>query len=187
MVRVPLRDGGAVKFTWIGDLDGDGEYDYVIDRQTSPQSIEAYRSDGTFLWEVDLGPNSTNQDNIEPGSSTIDVGHNDGVTVYDLDSDGRAEVALRIANGVTFGDGASSTHADDNRQFIAILDGRTGALAQLGRHAHRLPGRRPDGRALRRGLPRRHHAQPGRVHEEPHGDGAFNLMIAAWRFTGRTL
>ena len=44
VVRIPLRNGGAVKFVWTGDLDGDGEYDYVIDRQTSPQSIEAYTS-----------------------------------------------------------------------------------------------------------------------------------------------
>ncbi|WP_211228562.1 hypothetical protein [Glycomyces tenuis] len=90
---------------WVGDLDGDGAYDYVVDRQTSPQSIEAYSSDGEFLREVDMGHNSTNQNNIEGGSSTIDVGHNDGVTVYDFDSDGFAEVAVRIADGVTFGDG----------------------------------------------------------------------------------
>ncbi|MBY8852329.1 hypothetical protein K7G98_30420, partial [Saccharothrix sp. MB29] len=61
VVRVPLRAGGAVKFLWVGDLDGDGEYDYVLDRQTSPQKIEAYRRDGRFLWQVDMGPNSTNQ------------------------------------------------------------------------------------------------------------------------------
>jgi hypothetical protein len=50
VVRVPLRAGGPVKFVWVGDLDGDGEYDYVLDRQTSPQTIEAYRSNGQFLW-----------------------------------------------------------------------------------------------------------------------------------------
>jgi rhamnogalacturonan endolyase len=48
--------------------------------------------------------------------------------VGDLDGDGRAEVALRIANGVTFGDGTTWTHADNARQFMAVLDGRTGAL-----------------------------------------------------------
>ena len=78
VVRVPLRANGTVKFVWAGDLDGDGEYDYVVDRQTSPQKLEAYRRDGTFLWAMDLGPNSTDQNNIEGGSSTIDVGHNDG-------------------------------------------------------------------------------------------------------------
>ncbi|KAH8588445.1 FG-GAP repeat family protein [Bisporella sp. PMI_857] len=129
IVRIPIRSGGAIKFVWVGDLTGDGEYDYVIDRQTSPQKLEAYRGDGTFLWDVDMGPNSVNQDNIEPGSSTLNVGHWDGVTVYDFDSDGRAEVAVRIANGVRFGDGKTFTSGStDNHQFIAILDGRTGAL-----------------------------------------------------------
>jgi rhamnogalacturonan endolyase len=122
-----LRAGGAVKFVWVGDLDCDGEYDYVLDRQTSPQTIEAYRSNGQFLWSVNMGPDSTNQNNIERGSSTVNVGHNDGVTVYDSDSDGRAEVAVRIANGVTFGNGQKFTNSDNNRQFIAILDGRRGA------------------------------------------------------------
>lgn len=128
-VRVSLREGGPIKFVWVGDLDGDGAYDYVLDRQTKPQSIEAYRSDGTFLWSVDLGRNSLDQNNIEGGSSTIDVGHNDGVTVHDLDSDGKAEVAIRISNGVTFGDGeVFAEHTDDLGQSIAILDGATGSL-----------------------------------------------------------
>ena len=121
VVRVPLRAGGAVKFLWVGDLDGDGEYDYVLDRQTSPQKIEAYRRDGRFPWQVDMGPNSTDQDNIEGGSATIDVGHDDGVTVQDLDSDGRAEVAVRIADGVTFGNGVRFTDSDDNRRLRYTL------------------------------------------------------------------
>ena len=71
----------------------------------SRQVLEAYKRDGTFLWRVDMGPNSRQQDNIEPGSSTISVGNWDGVTVYDLDSDGKAEVIISTANGVVFGDG----------------------------------------------------------------------------------
>ncbi|KAH6693932.1 FG-GAP repeat family protein [Plectosphaerella plurivora] len=128
VVRVPLQAGGAIKFVWVGDLDGDGEFDFVLDRQTSPQLLEAYRSDGTFLWRVNMGPNSVQQNNISPGASANNLGHWDGVTVYDLDSDGRAEVAVRIANGVTFGDGRVFSHSNNNEQFIAILDGRTGAL-----------------------------------------------------------
>ncbi|HEX6685174.1 MAG TPA: carbohydrate-binding protein [Candidatus Limnocylindrales bacterium] len=187
VVRMPLRAGGAVKFVWVGDLDGDGEYDFVLDRQTSPQKIEAYRRDGRFLWEVDMGPNSTNQDNIEGGSSTIDVGHNDGVTVYDLDSDGRAEVAVRIANGVRFGNGTTFTNSDNNRQFIAILDGMTGAprataavpadyLADGPMYARfgvgHLDGTRPSLVAYMK----------NRI-----GSGDFNLMFTAWRFTGNAL
>ncbi|MGS2648258.1 rhamnogalacturonan lyase family protein [Streptosporangium sp. LJ11] len=187
VVRVPLRAGGAVKFVWAGDLDGDGEYDYVLDRQTSPQKIEAYRSDGRFLWQVDMGPNSTNQNNIEGGSSTIDVGHNDGVTVQDLDSDGRAEVAVRIANGVTFGNGTRFTNSDDNRQFIAILDGQTGAA----RATAPVPtDYLSDGPMYARfGVGYLDGTTPSLVAfmKNRIGSGAFNLMMAAWRFDGSTL
>ncbi|NGY65249.1 hypothetical protein G7043_40780 [Lentzea sp. NEAU-D13] len=187
VVRVPLRSGGPVKFVWVGDLDGDGEYDYVLDRQTSPQTLEAYRRDGQLLWSVNMGPNSTNQNNIEGGSSTIDVGHNDGVTVYDFDSDGRAEVAVRIANGVRFGNGTTFTNSDNNRQFIAILDGMTGApratapvptdylrdgpmYARFG--VGHLDGTRPSLVAFMK----------NRI-----GSGAFNLMMGAWQFDGQEL
>ncbi|KAK0374066.1 hypothetical protein CLIM01_08589 [Colletotrichum limetticola] len=188
VVRVPIRSGGAVKFVWVGDLDGDGEWDYVLDRQTSPQTIEAYTGNGTFLWEVSLGPNSENQNNIEPGSSTIDVGHWDGVTVFDFDSDGRAEVAIRIANGVVFGDGKTFGAGEtNNHQSMAILDGRTGALRAFapvptdyiddGPLAARLGAGFLDG-------------------ETPHlvaymknriGSGDFNLMYVTWTFDGTSL
>ncbi|KXH56860.1 hypothetical protein CNYM01_13036 [Colletotrichum nymphaeae SA-01] len=188
VVRVPIRSNGAVKFVWVGDLDGDGEWDYVLDRQTSPQAIEAYTGNGTFLWEVNLGPNSENQNNIEPGSSTIDVGHWDGVTVFDFDSDGRAEVAIRIANGVVFGDGKTFDDGEtDNHQSVAILDGRTGALRAFapvptdyiddGPLAARLGAGFLDG-------------------ETPHlvaymknriGSGDFNLMYVTWTFDGTSL
>ncbi|GAB2608822.1 rhamnogalacturonan lyase [Streptomyces capparidis] len=186
-VRVPLRAGGPVKFVWVGDLDGDGEYDFVLDRQTSPQTLEAYRRDGQLLWSVNMGPNSTNQNNIEGGSSTINVGHNDGVTVYDFDSDGRAEVAVRIANGVRFGNGTTFTNSDNNRQFIAILDGMTGApratapvptdyLADGPMYARfgvgYLDGSRPSLVAFMK----------NRI-----GNGGFNLMMGAWQFNGQSL
>ena len=125
---VPIRAGGGIHFAWVGDLNGDGNPDYVIDRMTNPQKIEAYTHAGTFLWEVNFGPNSANQDNISPGSATIDVGHNDGVTVYDINGDGRAEVIIKIANGVRFGNGVTFTNSNNNLQFIGVLDGRTGAL-----------------------------------------------------------
>ncbi|TDZ30002.1 Rhamnogalacturonan endolyase YesW [Colletotrichum spinosum] len=188
IVRVPIKSGGPVKFIWVGDLDGDGEWDYVLDRQTSPQSLEAYTSNGTFLWEIDLGPNSEQQDNIEPGSAAIDLGHWDGATVFDFDSDGRAEVALRIANGVTFGDGTAFDEGEtDDHQFIAIIDGLTGALRasaavptdyiEDGPLAARLGAGFLDG-------------------ETPHlvaymknriGTGDFNLMYLAWTFDGSAL
>ncbi|MFI1728712.1 hypothetical protein ACH40E_05630 [Streptomyces acidicola] len=187
VVRVPLRSGGPVKFVWVGDLDGDGEYDYVVDRQTSPQTLEAYSSDGDFLWEVDMGPNSQNQDNIEPGSSAIDLGHWDGVTVYDFDSDGRAEVAVRIADGVTFGDGTTWTHEDDSRQWMAVLDGRTGALRNWSAVPTTYLGDGPMGARL--GVAYLDGTTPSLVAymKNRRDDGSFNLMMAAWKYDGDSL
>ncbi|MGP4048000.1 rhamnogalacturonan lyase family protein [Streptomyces sp. 2A115] len=187
VVRLPLRSGGPVKFVWVGDLDGDGEYDYVVDRQTSPQKLEAYSSDGDFLWEVDMGPNSQNQDNIEPGSSAIDLGHWDGVTVYDFDSDGRAEVALKIADGVRFGDGTTWTHDNDARQFMAVLDGRTGALRNWSAVPTTYLGDGP--MAARLGVAYLNGTTPSLVAymKNRRDDGAFNLMMGAWKFDGDSL
>lgn len=128
---IPLRAGPQIHFAWVGDLDGDGEYDFVVDRLDYTNGnckIEAYRRDGKFLWQLDYGPNSRNMDNISPGSATIGTGQWDGVTVYDLDMDGKAEVITKIADSVVFGDGARWTNASDSKQWVAVLDGMTGAL-----------------------------------------------------------
>lgn len=142
VVRIPLAalpgEGYETKYVWVGDLDGDGEYDYVLDRlQTrtiagnndiaiGQQYLEAYKRDGTRLWQIELGPSSTNVYNITPGAATIGVGMYDGVTVYDLNGDGKAEVVLKVAAGVKFGDGTMFTNANPEQQFIAVLDGLTG-------------------------------------------------------------
>ncbi len=119
-----------VKFCWVGDLDGDGEYDYVVDRISTTiatnEFLQAYKRDGTFLWQLDCGYNSTNQYNIEPGASAISIGHGDCVTVYDLDGDGKAEVCIRTARGVVLPDGTTITGPDDTTQYLSILDGMTG-------------------------------------------------------------
>lgn len=183
-VRLPLREGGAVKFVWVGDLDGDGEYDFVLDRHETRQRIEAYRSDGEFLWEVDLGPNSEDQGNIEGGSTAISVGHWDGVTVHDLDGDGHAEVAVRIANGVTFGDGTEFTHSDDDEQFIAVLDGMTGEERS---HAQVPTEYLDDGPMHARfGVGYLDGSTPSLVAymKNRKDDGGFNLMYSAWGFDG---
>ncbi len=134
-VPVPLQptpDGALdVKFCWVGDLDGDGEFDFVVDRQSGEgfrQFLEAYKRDGTLLWRMDLGPNSFYKYNIEPGSSSVSIGHGDNVTVYDMDGDGKSEVIIRTANGVVFGNGATvSGGASNNVQFLSIVNGLTGA------------------------------------------------------------
>lgn len=125
-----IKQGGKIHFVWVGDYDGDGEYDYLVDRNADEhQKLEAYKSDGTYLWTIDLGYNSENKNNISPGASAIDVGMWDGATVYDMDCDGYADVILRIADGVTFGDGSVFQNSSDTTaQFIAVIDGRTGAV-----------------------------------------------------------
>jgi len=144
IVRIPISAppaaGYYTKFAWVGDLDGDGEYDYVIDRLApevpgtngdlgaGPQYLEAYKRDGTRLWQVNMGPGSENIYNVKPGPATLSVGMYDGATVYDLDGDGKAEVVLKIASGVTLPNGTTFTNSDPNKQFVAILDGETGAM-----------------------------------------------------------
>ncbi len=125
----------------IGDLDGDGEYDFVVVRPSggkdpaqvrpSPTTfkVEAYLRDGTFLWRMDAGWN------IELGI------HYFPLVVYDLDGDGRAEVICKTAEGTTFGDGTQIRDTDgDGRtdyrnergtvlegpEFLSVIDGLTG-------------------------------------------------------------
>ncbi|KAL4941759.1 hypothetical protein BDV06DRAFT_222825 [Aspergillus oleicola] len=190
-IRIPLNeDAGAIKYVWVGDLDGDGEYDFVLDRTNEDsQSIEAYLHNGTFLWEIDLGPNSKNQDNIEPGSTAISVGNWDGITVYDFDSDGVAEVAVRLANGVVFGDGSEFDESeDDDEQWVGIVDGLTGAL----RGSSKLPTDYiEDGPlAARYGVGyldgERPHLVAFMKNRQP-DQGDFNRIFGAWTFDGDTV
>lgn len=187
-VRIPIRflPDHATHFVWVGDLDGDGEYDFVFDRLPTraeeSQKLEAYTRGGEFLWRIDLGPGSLNRDRYEPGPSAISTGHWDGVTVYDLDGDGRAEVALRSADGVVFGDGRTLSGLGEGVQAMSIIDGFSGAeraRAELPRDfmadgplaAHMgaacLDGFRPSLVAKLK----------NRV-----GKGGFNLMIVTWDF-----
>ncbi len=115
----------------IADLDGDGRYDFVIKQpnanidpyekywKPSPDTykLEAYTSDGRFLWRYDLGWA------IERG-----IWYSPYV-VYDLDGDGRAEVAVKTGEGDPRGpDGRVQT----GPEYLTILDGQTGKkLAQV--------------------------------------------------------
>lgn len=132
-ITIPVSQiSSTVHFVWVGDLDGDGAYDYVLDQPgLETQQIQAYNSLGEHLWTVDLGENSANKNNISPGAATVDVGMWDGVTVYDIDMDGYAEVIIRVADGVIFGDGKKHSENVTNAQSIAVLDGRSGALKYL--------------------------------------------------------
>lgn len=184
---IPLRAGGTIHFVWVGDLDGDGEYDFLVDRQTTPQTIEAYRRDGTFLWQVDFGPNSTNQNNITPGSATIDVGAGDGVTVFDLDGDGRAEVIAKIANGVTLGDGTVWSDANDAKQWLAVLDGSTGKLRASAAYPTDYLSVGSLGGQLGVGFLNGKTPSVVAFLKNRNADGSFNLAIAAYHLDGAKL
>lgn len=81
------------------DLDGDGEYEIILkwdptNAKDNSQSghtgnvhLDAYRLDGARLWRLYLGPN------IRAGA------HYTQFLAYDMDGDGRAEVALKTAPG----------------------------------------------------------------------------------------
>ena len=120
----------------VGDLDGDGIYEIVAKRFSSERDeypvIEAYKLDGTFLWRINLGPNHLSMPEINP-------------IVYDFDSDGYAEVALRTCegmtdfSGITIGDTNSDGitdyrsfgyegdgFIDAGPEFLSVFDGRTG-------------------------------------------------------------
>lgn len=157
-LEVPLRtpDGYRPGDCAAGDLDGDGAYELVVHQVCQPRDngspgltgapvLDAHELDGTFLWRIELGRN------IREGE------HYTQFMVYDLDGDGRAEVACKTADGTR--DGAGRVIGDGGRdwrnheqgtprhgrvlagpEFLTIFDGRTGAALAT---ADYIPGRDP--------------------------------------------
>lgn len=116
---MPGRSGIAVY-----DLNGDGHLDFVIKQPNysidpagrpntdgTTYKIEAYLSDGTFLWRKDLGPG------IEPG-----IWYSPYV-VYDFNGNGRGEVAVKTAPGV---ERDANGRVMSGGEKVTILDGMTG-------------------------------------------------------------
>jgi len=124
---------------YVGDLDGDGEYDFVVKRMRTSDTLstiklDAYKNNGTFMWRVDLGPN------IEKGNSTA----TSPVLVYDFNGDGKAEVWAKTGEGTTFGNGTklgdlNGDGKTDYRaatfylynvlsgpEYVSMIDGTTG-------------------------------------------------------------
>ncbi|WKL00681.1 hypothetical protein Q0F98_27285 [Paenibacillus amylolyticus] len=101
--------------------------------------VEAYSLTEGFLWRIDLGPYSvTTIDTYNaPPASVSEFGvaglggwrDNDNITVFDLDSDGKAEVLLRTFEGVTFADGQVVPATTERAQYVSVVDGRTGTEA----------------------------------------------------------
>lgn len=150
---IPLQTpaGYAVNDGSVGDLDGDGEYEIVIHQtgrardnsqagQTDPPIFQAYKMDGKLLWTINLGKN------IREGA------HYTQFMVYDLDGDGRAEIAMKTADGSI--DGLGNVIGDSTKdyrnprgyilsgpEFLTVFDGLTGkALATTDFIPARYPG-----------------------------------------------
>lgn len=120
-------DHGAHK-VGLADFDGDGKLDYLIkqpDSNIDPSQrgswrpsdatykLEAYRSDGTFLWRYDMGWA------IESGTWYSPV------VAYDVDGDGRAEVYTKAGEG----DPREPTgHVKTGPEYLVKLDGLSGAV-----------------------------------------------------------
>jgi rhamnogalacturonan endolyase len=150
-LRLRTPDGYTPNDGAVGDLDGDGEYEIVVHQVgrgrdnsqkgvTTNPLLEAYRLDGAFLWRIDLGRN------VREGA------HYTQFIVYDLDGDGRAEVACKTADGTVDGTGqvigdASADHRNADGfiakgpEFLTIFDGRSGAALATTRF---IPPRHPE-------------------------------------------
>lgn len=137
----------------VGDLDGDGEYEYIVkwDPSNSKDNsvkgytgnvyLDVYELDGTLLWRIDLGVN------IRAGA------HYTQYMVYDFDGDGKSEVILKTAPGSKDGEGnyvskagKNITKGDDKKdyrnssgllmgkdggpEYLTVFNGETGAAMQ---------------------------------------------------------
>ncbi|MFV2143548.1 fibronectin type III domain-containing protein [Isoptericola sp. G70] len=121
----------------VADLDGDGEYEYVVKwypsnakdnsqgGYTGNTYLDAYELDGTRLWRIDLGHN------IRSGA------HYTQFQVFDYDGDGQAEVATKTADGTTDADGTvigderadfrtSGGYVLSGPEYLTVFDGATG-------------------------------------------------------------
>lgn len=144
-LKIPLRTprGYTPGDVSVGDLDGDGSYELVVHQTgisrdnahnglTSEPLLQAYKLDGSFLWEINLGKN------IREGP------HYTQFMVYDLDGDGRAEIVCKTADGTKDGVGkyVGNPTADwrdtvsssrffgrilHGPEYLTVFDGVTGA------------------------------------------------------------
>lgn len=143
-IGTETRSAGSVSDGSPGDLDGDGQYELVVvwdpsnskdnsqAGHTGPVYVDAYKLSGERLWRMNLGPN------VRAGA------HYTQFLVYDLDGDGKAEVAFRTAPGVKDGTGAylskgPAANDDDSEdyrngdgyvlsgpEYLTVFEGATG-------------------------------------------------------------
>lgn len=171
-ISIPLQtpEGYTPNDASAADLDGDGEYEIVLHQagrgrdnsqagMTTEPILQAYKLDGRLLWTINLGKN------IREGA------HYTQFIVYDLDGDGRAEVACKTADGTVDGRGKvigdpkadwrnpeGSTAEGLNRpgergprntsgyvlrgpEYLTVFDGQTGAELATSKY---IPARHPE-------------------------------------------
>ena len=147
-LSIPLQtpDGYAPGDASTADLDGDGQFELVIHQMgrghdnshrglTDDPIFQAYELSGELLWEINLGKN------IREGA------HYTQFLVYDFDSDGKAEMVCKTADGTTdalgnvIGDPEADWRDTDEKsrtygkilkgpEYLTVFDGQTGkALA----------------------------------------------------------
>ncbi|MFV0506656.1 MAG: leucine-rich repeat protein [Bacteroidales bacterium] len=122
--------GGTRRYTpgdmSVGDLDGDGEYELVFIWESAESEsvsglnkdhrcpvVDAVKLDGTHLWRIHGGPN-TDANGL-------------ALMVYDLDGDGKAEVAMKTGPGTKDGTGeflSNGPAANDNDGVFLMRGGR---------------------------------------------------------------
>lgn len=137
-LSVPLRTppGYSAGDMSVGDVDGDGVYELIVHMNgkgrdnsqagiTDPPIFQCYKLDGTFLWEINLGKN------IREGA------HYTQFMVYDLDGDGKAELAMKTADGTI--DAKGNVIGDSSKdwrnakgyilagpEYLTVFNGATG-------------------------------------------------------------
>ena len=125
----------------VADVDDDGQYEIILkwdpsDSQDNSKSgktsnvyIDCYELDGTQKWRIDLGKN------IRAGA------HYTQFIAYDFDGDGKAELAMKTADGTVDGKGnvigdASKDYRNSNgyilsgSEYLTMFSGETGEALQ---------------------------------------------------------
>jgi rhamnogalacturonan endolyase len=124
---IKLQGNDRIGKIAVADLNGDGEYDYIVrtpDSNVDPGmpgdttgitfKISAYLHDGTYLWSYDMGLG------IEPG-----IWYSPYVA-YDFNGDGKAEIAIKGAGSDYLRNKKGRVYGGS--EYLVVLDGMTGKV-----------------------------------------------------------